>query len=185
MFNSRARDEFESFFSRDNSFALGVCNGCQMMSSIKTLIPGADNWPRFERNLSEQFEARLILVGLPESQSVLTTAMADTMLPVVVAHGEGRASFDHDDQLLALVNHRQIVMQYREADGSPATRYPHNPNGSTDAIAGVTTPDGRFTIMMPHPERIFRTAQMSWHPDDWGEDSPWMRLFRNARVFAG
>lgn len=185
LFNSRARDEFEAFFNRDDSFALGVCNGCQMMSSIKQLIPGAENWPRFERNLSEQFEARLTLVGLPESVSILTRDMVDSMMPVVVAHGEGRATFDHDDQRTQLVSHSQVVMQYREADGNPATRYPHNPNGSTDAIAGVTTPDGRFTIMMPHPERIFRSVQMSWHPDDWGEDSPWMRLFSNARVFAG
>ena len=153
------------------------------MSSIKQLIPGAEHWPRFERNLSEQFEARLVLAGMPQSQSILTRDMAGSLIPVVVAHGEGRASFDRDDQLDALREHDQIVMQYCEADGTPASRYPHNPNGSDAAIAGVTTPDGRFTIMMPHPERIFRTAQMSWHPDDWGEDSPWMRLFRNARVF--
>ena len=185
LFNARARDEFSGFFDRNDSVALGVCNGCQMLSSIKQLIPGAENWPRFERNFSEQFEARLALVGLPESQSVLTSGMTDTMLPIAVAHGEGRARFDSEEQLAALQQAKQIVMEYREANGDIAERYPHNPNGSTNGVAGVTTPDGRFTIMMPHPERVFRSVQMSWHPDDWEEDSPWMRLFRNARVFVG
>ena len=185
LFNSQARDEFAAFFNREDSFALGVCNGCQMLSSIKQLIPGAENWPRFERNLSEQFEARFSLVGLPESQSLLVDGMTESMMPIAIAHGEGRATFDSDEQLQALQQSGQIIMQYREANGEIATRYPHNPNGSSKGVAGVTTPDGRFTIMMPHPERVFRSVQMSWHPDDWGEDSPWMRLFRNARVFAG
>lgn len=183
MFNPRANDEFNAFFHRDDSFALGVCNGCQMLSSIKHLIPGAENWPRFERNLSEQFEARLTLVGLPQSQSVLTTGMQSSLIPVAVAHGEGRATFDDVQQLKALKANQQVVMQYQLANGDIAERYPANPNGSTKGIAGVTTPDGRFTIMMPHPERVFRATQFSWHPEEWGEDSPWIRLFRNARVF--
>lgn len=183
LYIQQARDEFEAFFNRTDTFALGVCNGCQMLSSIKQLIPGAGNWPRFERNLSEQFEARFTLVGVADNPSVLTRDMSGSMMPIVVAHGEGRAVFDSDEQLQALQQGRQVVLEYREANGDKASRYPHNPNGSTQSIAGVTTPDGRFTIMMPHPERVFRTAQMSWHPDDWQEDSPWMRLFRNARVF--
>jgi phosphoribosylformylglycinamidine synthase len=185
LYIQQARDQFAGFFDREDTFALGVCNGCQMLSSIKELIPGAENWPRFERNLSEQFEARFTLVGLPDSQSVLAQGMVGSQLPVVVAHGEGRASFDSQQQLEALQHGGQVVLEYREANGDIAMRYPHNPNGSASGIAGVTTPDGRFTIMMPHPERVFRTAQMSWHPDDWREDSPWMRLFRNARLFVG
>ena len=185
LFNARARDEFERFFNRDDSFALGVCNGCQMLSGIKRLIPGADNWPRFERNLSEQFEARLTLVGVQENESVLTTAMPGSVMPIVVSHGEGRAVFDTPEQLASLKDGGQVVLQYVQADGAVAASYPDNPNGSTEGITGVTTPDGRFTIMMPHPERVFRTAQFSWHPDEWQEDSPWMRLFRNARLFVG
>lgn len=185
LFNSRARDEFEDFFNRDNSFALGVCNGCQMMSSIKTLIPGAENWPRFERNLSEQFEARLALVGVQDSTSVLANGMKDSIMPIAVAHGEGQAIFNDDSQLQALKDNNQIVLRYVNANNEVDMRYPRNPNGSVEGITGVTTPDGRFTIMMPHPERVFRASQFSWHPDEWQEDSPWMRLFRNARLFIG
>jgi phosphoribosylformylglycinamidine synthase len=183
LFNSRARDQFESFFTRSDTFALGVCNGCQMMSSIKQLIPGAENWPRFERNLSEQFEARLTLVRVHDSVSVLTRDMSGSVVPIAVAHGEGRAAFDSEEQLQALIAQQQVVMGYVESDGEPSMRYPRNPNGSTNGITGVTTPDGRFTIMMPHPERVFRSLQFSWRPDQWQEDGPWIRLFRNARGF--
>jgi phosphoribosylformylglycinamidine synthase len=175
LFNSRARDEFSAFFARHDSFALGVCNGCQMMSALKSLIPGAEAWPRFARNASEQFEARFTMVELPESPSLFFTGMAGSRLPIVVSHGEGRAEFDADHEKSRAL----VAMRYL------GQTYPHNPNGSPDGIAGLTTVDGRFTILMPHPERVFRTVQMSWHPPHLGEDSPWMRLFRNARKWVG
>jgi phosphoribosylformylglycinamidine synthase len=179
LFNPRLRDEFATFFARSETFALGVCNGCQMMSHLAEIIPGAQHWPLFARNRSEQFEARLVMVELPQSASLFFAGMAGSRLPVVVSHGEGRAEFcDESARSQALV-----VMRYVDNKGAPAQRYPANPNGSTDAIAGVTTADGRFSIMMPHPERIFRTAQMSWHPAQWSEDSPWLRMFRNARAW--
>ncbi|WP_153110823.1 phosphoribosylformylglycinamidine synthase [Propionivibrio limicola] len=177
LFNSRARDEFSAFFGRNDTFALGVCNGCQMMSALKSLIPGADLWPRFERNKVEQFEARFTMVELPESPSLFFTGMAGSRLPVVVSHGEGRADFDSAEQQSKVL----VAMRYLDNAGNRTEVYPYNPNGSPEGITGVTTADGRFTIMMPHPERVFRTVQMSWHPADLGEDSPWMRMFRNAR----
>jgi len=177
LFNDRARDQFEAFFNRDDSFALGVCNGCQMMSGLKDIIPGAAHWPQFVRNRSEQFEARLLMAEVLDSPSVFLSGMEGSKMPLVVAHGEGQAKFFHAD------NRSQVkrVVRYLGADGSAAESYPYNPNGSPDGLAGVTTDDGRFTIMMPHPERLFRTVQHSWHPDGWGEDGPWMRMFRNAR----
>jgi phosphoribosylformylglycinamidine synthase len=181
LFNPRAHDEFAAFFAREDSFALGVCNGCQMMAALKELIPGAEAWPRFVKNRSEQFEARLVMVEVPESPSLFFAGMAGSRLPVVTAHGEGRALFAREG-----IPERAIVaLRYVDDRGAATETYPFNPSGSPAGITGLTTPDGRFTIVMPHPERVFRTVQMSWHPDDWGEDSPWMRLFRNARSWLG
>ena len=178
LFNARLRDEFAAFFARPDSFALGVCNGCQMMSHLATIIPGAADWPLFLRNRSEQFEARLVMVEVPQSPSLFFAGMAGSRLPVVVSHGEGRADF-------AAAARPPLALRYIDNRGGVAIRYPANPNGSPEGLAGVTTADGRFTIMMPHPERIFRRAQMSWHPADLGEDlegnSPWLQMFRNAR----
>ena len=181
LFNSRARDEFAAFFSRSDTFALGVCNGCQMMAALKELIPGAGAWPRFVKNTSEQFEARLSTVEILDSPSLFFAGMAGSRLPVVTAHGEGRALFEQPGHA------SQVVAAGRFVDnrGLPSETYPLNPNGSAGGLTAVTTADGRFTALMPHPERVFRTVQLSWHPDGWGEDSPWMRLFRNARVFVG
>ena len=173
------RDQFAGFFARTDSFAFGACNGCQMLSQLKALIPGAEHWPRFLRNRSQQYEARLALLGIEESPSILLRGMAGSRLPIVVAHGEGRAEFDSEDQRAAA----QLAFRYVNADGSAANTYPANPNGSPDGIAGLTSADGRVTLMMPHPERVFRSVQLSWRPREWGEDSPWLRLFRNARVW--
>lgn len=151
-----------------------------MLSHLAPLIPGADHWPRFVRNRSEQFEARLSLVRVEPGPSVLLDGMGGSLLPVVVSHGEGRVAYREEAPV-----HDQAALRYVEADDTPATRYPANPNGSPGGATGFTSQDGRATIMMPHPERVFRTVQHSWHPRDWGEDGPWMRLFRNARVFAG
>ncbi|WP_263772366.1 phosphoribosylformylglycinamidine synthase [Propionivibrio soli] len=181
LFNPRARDEFSAFFGRSDTFALGVCNGCQMMSALKELIPGADAWPRFERNKVEQFEARFTMAELPESPSLFFAGMVGSRMPIVVSHGEGRAEFDSAEQQAKVL----VAMRYLDNAGNPTEVYPYNPNGSPAGITGVTTADGRFTIMMPHPERVFRTVQMSWHPDEHGEDSPWMRMFRNARRWVG
>ncbi len=181
LFNPAARAEFEAFFARSDSFALGVCNGCQMMSNLAEIIPGAQHWPKFRRNLSEQFEARFTMVEVPDSPSILFAGMAGTQVPVVVSHGEGRAVFASEaDRAQALV-----AMRYLDFAGQPTETYPHNPNGSPNGITGLTTADGRFTIMMPHPERVFRSVQMSWHPDNWGENSPWFRMFANARAWLG
>ena len=181
LYNSRARDQFAAFFGRPDTFALGVCNGCQMMAALKSLIPGADAWPHFVKNASEQFEARLISVEIVPSPSLFFAGMAGSRLPVVTAHGEGRAVFERpDDQGRVVVSARQI-----DNRGQATETYPLNPNGSPGGLTAVTTEDGRFTVIMPHPERVFRSIQLSWHPDGWGEDSPWMRLFRNARVFVG
>ena len=181
LFHGRVRDQFAAFFAREDTLALGVCNGCQMMSQLKDLIPGAGHWPRFVRNRSEQFEARLLMAGIPESPSVLLAGMAGSKLPLVVAHGEGRAAFASEADRKAA----SVALRYLGPDGEAATRYPYNPNGSPDGIAGLTTDDGRVTIMMPHPERLFRSVQYSWRPDGWGEDGPWMRMFRNARRWLG
>ena len=185
LFNPRARDAFEAFFSRGDSWGLGVCNGCQMMAGLKDIIPGAERWPAFERNLSEQFEARVSMVEVSPSSSLLLAGMAGSQLPIAVAHGEGRAAFASRAGAQAEVDAQRVALRYIDRDGAPTETYPLNPNGSLLGIAGLTTNDGRFTIMMPHPERVFRSVQNSWHPDDWGEHGPWMRLFRNARVSVG
>ncbi len=181
LFNARARDEFEAFFKRNDSFALGVCNGCQMMANLRDIIPGAEAWPHFVRNKSEQFEARLVMVEVQQSPSILLGGMAGSRMPVIVSHGEGRAEFKSDVQLADSVK----ALRYVDGRGRLAERYPSNPNGSPEGITGLTTADGRFTIMMPHPERCFRTVQMSWHPDEWGENSPWIHMFGNARKWVG
>ncbi|MGB5612883.1 MAG: phosphoribosylformylglycinamidine synthase [Sedimenticolaceae bacterium] len=183
LFNSRARDQFSAFFEREDTFSLGVCNGCQMLSNLKTLIPGAQGWPHFVRNRSEQFEARFVMVEVEQSASILLDGMAGSRIPIAVAHGEGRAEFAGADQLAAVTP--QIALRYIENSGETALRYPANPNGSPRGITGLTSSDGRVTIMMPHPERVVRAVQNSWHPDDWIEDAPWRRLFRNARRWLG
>ena len=180
LFNDRLRDEFSAFFVRADSFALGVCNGCQMMAHLAPIIPGAQGWPSFQRNRSEQFEARVVMVEIPASNSIFLGGMAGSKLPVVVSHGEGRAEFAVGQNGKTLV-----AMRYIDNRGAVATSYPFNPNGSPDGIAGVTTADGRFTIMMPHPERTFRSVQMSWRSEGLGEDAPWLEMFRNARRWLG
>jgi phosphoribosylformylglycinamidine synthase len=181
LFNSRARDQFAAFFQRADSFALGVCNGCQMMSQLHELVPGADAWPRFERNLSEQFEARFAQVEVLASPSIFFAGMAGSMMPIAVSHGEGRVVFRdpaHAAQALSSV-------RYVDHHGAPTEIYPLNPNGSAGGLTGFTTQDGRFSILMPHPERVFRAAQLSWKPADMTHASPWLRMFRNARQSVG
>jgi phosphoribosylformylglycinamidine synthase len=175
------RDAFEHFFGRGDTFSLGVCNGCQMMSQLKAIIPGAAHWPQFLRNRSEQFEARLGMLEVIESPSLFLRDMVGSRIPVAIAHGEGRAVFDTTlDQAAA-----RTALRYVRGDGGAATTYPANPNGSTNAVAGLSSEDGRATILMPHPERTPRTANLSWAPRDWPENSPWLRMFRNARVSMG
>ncbi|MGQ9425391.1 phosphoribosylformylglycinamidine synthase [Gilvimarinus sp. F26214L] len=185
LFNSTLRDEFERFFHRTDTFSLGVCNGCQMMSTLKELIPGAEHWPRFVKNESEQFEARFGLVQIQESPSVLLAGMAGSHLPVAIAHGEGRAEFASGAALEECDSSGLVAMRFVDNRIQVAEHYPANPNGSPRGMTGVCSRDGRATIIMPHPERVFRTVTNSWHPDEWGEDGPWMRMFRNARVFVG
>ncbi len=181
LFQARLRDEFAHFFARPDTFTLGVCNGCQALSALRELIPGAERWPRFVRNRSEQFEARLSLIRVEESPSILLRGMAGARLPIAVAHGEGRAEFPSDDARAALDRDGLVAARFVDGHGAVTELYPANPNGSPDGITGLTTTDGRATILMPHPERVFRTVQHSWHPGVWGEDAPWMQLFRNAR----
>ena len=183
LFNARARDEMAAFFERRDTFTLGVCNGCQMLSNLRDLIPGATLWPRFVRNRSDQFEARLALVTIEKSPSVLFAGMAGSRAPIAVAHGEGRAELLSPSAREALDASGLVAARFVDGAGRVAERYPQNPNGSPGGITALTTPDGRATILMPHPERVFRSVQMSWHPRTWNEDSPWMRIFRNARVF--
>ncbi len=182
-FNPRAREEFQAFFARPETFGLGVCNGCQMLAQLKELIQGAEHWPSFTRNLSEQFEARLALVEVLPSPSVLLADMEGSILPVAVAHGEGRAQFENDPQ--EALAKKLVTLCYVDHYHRRTEAYPFNPNGSPLGITGLTSADGRFTIMMPHPERCFRSVQHSWHPKEWGEDGPWLKLFRNARRFVG
>jgi phosphoribosylformylglycinamidine synthase len=183
LFNARARDEFAGFFQRGDSFGLGICNGCQMMSNLHELIPGAELWPHFVRNRSEQFEARLSLVEVQASKSLFLQGMAGSRMPIAVAHGEGRAEFARSPQ--AALDTGLVALRFVDNHGRATEAYPANPNGSPLGIAGLTNLDGRFTIMMPHPERVFRSVQYSWAPQEWGEDGPWLRLFRNARVAVG
>jgi len=183
LFNSRARDQFQAFFEREDTFALGVCNGCQMFSNLHELIPGTAHWPHFVRNRSEQFEARFVTVEVQETASIMLQGMAGSRLPIAVAHGEGRAEFRDEAHLAGA--QEMVALRYVENSGEVAHRYPANPNGSPEGITGLSSEDGSVTIMMPHPERVIRSVQNSWHPDEWGEDGPWMRLFRNARMWVG
>lgn len=185
LFNDQAREQFSQFFNRDNTFALGVCNGCQMLSNLKELIPGADHWPRFVRNESERFEARFSLVEVQDSPSVLFKGMTGSQMPIAVSHGEGRAEFASPEALAAAQASNTVALRYVDNYGNVTQQYPNNPNGSPEGITSLTTTDGRVTIMMPHPERVFRAVTNSWRPDEWSEDSPWVRMFRNARAFVG
>lgn len=177
LHNDRARQQFADFFQRQDTFALGVCNGCQMLSQLKELIPGSDHWPRFSRNLSEQFEARFSLVEIVESPSILLKGMAGSVMPIAVAHGEGRVDYSETGNDAEAM----VAMRYVDHYGKATETYPFNPNGSKGGVTALTTEDGRVTIMMPHPERVTRAVQHSWHPDNWGKEGPWARLFQNAR----
>jgi phosphoribosylformylglycinamidine synthase len=183
LFAPRLREAFATFFARGDTFSLGVCNGCQMMSSLHELIPGTAHWPRFVRNQSEQFEARLVLLEIAPGKSLFLRDMAGTRLPVATAHGEGYAEFRDAAHLASAADH--VAARYVDGRGNATEAYPFNPNGSPQGIAGLANADGRVTILMPHPERVWRTAQMSWHPDGWPEVSPWYRLFANARRWIG
>ena len=185
LFNTRARDAFEGFLAKDDRFALGVCNGCQMMAALKGIVPGAEHWPAFRRNRSEQFEARWSMVELTESKSLFFQGMAGTRMPIAVAHGEGRAEFSEAADQVALEAAGGVAMRYIDNRGRVATRYPTNPNGSPAGIASVTNADGRVTILMPHPERTIAGVSGSFWPSQWTSGkTPWFRMFQNARVFA-
>jgi phosphoribosylformylglycinamidine synthase len=184
-FNPVLAEQFQAFFSRSDTFGLGVCNGCQMFAELAAIIPGAQHWPRFTTNVSERFEARLSLVEVLPSPSIFFAGMAGSRLPIAVAHGEGYANFSQRGDIDAV----SVALRYVDHHGRPTEAYPFNPNGSPRGITAVTTPDGRFTAMMPHPERVFRNAQLSWTDPavtgDLAADSPWMRMFRNARRWLG
>ncbi|QNH02569.1 phosphoribosylformylglycinamidine synthase [Pseudomonas sediminis] len=183
LFNARARDAFQGFFERRDSFTLGVCNGCQMMSNLHELIPGTEFWPHFVRNRSEQFEARVAMVQIQESASIFLQGMAGSRMPIAIAHGEGHAEFESEEALLEADLSGTVALRFVDNHGKVTETYPANPNGSPRGITGLTSRDGRVTIMMPHPERVFRAVQNSWRPDEWQEDAGWMRMFRNARVW--
>ena len=179
--NPALAEAFAAFFARPDSFALGVCNGCQMMAALSPIIPGAQAWPKFTRNKSEQFEARFSLVEVLPSPSIFFDGMAGSRLPIAVAHGEGFADFSQRGDAATV----QRAMRYVDHHGQATEAYPFNPNGSPDGLTSVTTPDGRFTVLMPHPERVFRNVLMSWSPGDIAARSPWMRMFANARKRLG
>ncbi|WP_261138804.1 phosphoribosylformylglycinamidine synthase [Serratia entomophila] len=185
LFNDRVRDEFASFFHRPQTLALGVCNGCQMMSNLRELIPGAEHWPRFVRNLSDRFEARFSLVEVAASPSLFMQGMAGSRMPIAVSHGEGHVEVRDAAHLAALESNGLVALRFVNHAGQVTESYPANPNGSPNGITAVTSASGRATVMMPHPERVFRTVSNSWHPEEWGEDGPWMRMFRNARKQLG
>ncbi|PVZ12405.1 MULTISPECIES: phosphoribosylformylglycinamidine synthase [unclassified Pseudomonas] len=183
LFNARARDAFQGFFERSDSFTLGVCNGCQMLSNLSELIPGSDFWPHFVRNRSEQFEARVAMVQVQESNSIFLKGMAGSRMPIAIAHGEGHAEFANEQALIEADVSGCVALRFVDNHGKVTESYPANPNGSPRGITGLTSLDGRVTIMMPHPERVFRAVQNSWRPDDWNEDAAWLRMFRNARAW--
>jgi len=183
LFNARARDEFSAFFHRNDSFALGVCNGCQMMSNLRELIPGAAHWPHFVRNKSEQFEARLSMVEVLESPSLFFNGMAGSKMPIAVAHGEGFAEFSRKDAVNQLLAQKLVTMRFIDNASTPSEVYPFNPNGSPQGVTGLTSTDGRFSIMMPHPERVIRNVQNTWQRCGDAEDSAWLRMFQNARRY--
>ncbi|MFL6711077.1 MAG: phosphoribosylformylglycinamidine synthase [Massilia sp.] len=181
LFNELLAEQFARFFQRADTFGLGICNGCQMMSNLKSMIPGAHAWPKFTRNKSEQFEARFGMVEVLDSPSIFLSGMAGTKTAIAIAHGEGYADFSQTGDIDAAIKSLRFV----DNRGAATETYPFNPNGSPGGLTGVTTPDGRFSVFMPHAERVFRSVQQSWRPESWGEDSPWMRMFRNARKFVG
>ncbi len=181
LFNAGLAEQFARFFARADSFALGICNGCQMMSNLKSIIPGAQAWPKFTRNKSEQFEGRFAMVEVLDSPSIFFQGMAGTQAPIAIAHGEGFADFSQTGDLGEVT----AALRFVDHRGQATEAYPYNPNGSPQGLTAVTTADGRFTVLMPHAERVFRSVQQSWHPDSWGEDSPWMRMFCNARRWVG
>ena len=185
LFHEQTRERFTKFFERNDTFSLGVCNGCQMMSNLKSIIPGAEQWPRFVRNQSEQFEARSVMVEVLESQSIFLQGMDGSKMPIAVAHGEGRAEIPEGSSPDALFEKNLVTMRYVDNKGQSTQMYPLNPNGSPLGITGLSSEDGRAMVMMPHPERVYRTVQNSWHPDSWAEDGPWLRMFQNARKWVG
>lgn len=185
LFNKDLREAFKNFFHRSDTFSFGVCNGCQMLSALKELIPGAEHWPRFLRNRSEQFEARVVMTEIKESPSIMFNGMAGARLPIPTAHGEGRAAFDNAKDQKKALDSGLVPLQYTDNYGDVTEAYPFNPNGSPDGITALTSTDGRATIIMPHPERVFLTKQLSWHPREWGQESPWFKLFQNARAWVG
>jgi phosphoribosylformylglycinamidine synthase len=185
LFNPVAREQFARFFQRQDAFALGICNGCQMLSNLKELIPGTEHWPHFVRNKSEQFEARFAMVKVEQSPSIFMRGMEGSLLPIAVSHGEGRAEFKSKEDALSANNSGLVAARFVDNYGNPTEHYPANPNGSPFGITALTNSDGRVTIMMPHPERVQRSVQNSWYPEQWGEDGPWVRMFRNARVWVG
>jgi phosphoribosylformylglycinamidine synthase len=185
LFNPIAREQFEAFFKRVDTFTLGVCNGCQMLSNLYELIPGASHWPKFIRNESAQFEARFVQVEVQKSNSILLAGMEGSRMPIAVAHGEGQTEYRDEQDMAALASSSQIALRYVDNYGQATERYPFNPNGSAQGVTGLTSEDGRVTIMMPHPERVYRTVQHSWHPSEWQEQAPWLRLFQNARKWLG
>jgi len=181
LFSEDLKEQFSHYFARPDTFTLGVCNGCQMLSALKELIPGAESWPQFLRNTSEQFEARVVMTKICETPSLFFKGMQDSLLPIPVAHGEGRADFGDVTKSQQALERQLVALQYCDGNGKATRTYPANPNGSPHGITALTTPDGRATIMMPHPERGFLTKQLSWHPKDWGEYTPWFKMFQNAR----
>ncbi|MDP2139030.1 MAG: phosphoribosylformylglycinamidine synthase [Candidatus Didemnitutus sp.] len=185
LFHERARAEFAAFFARADTFALGVCNGCQMMSNLHSIIPGSDHWPRFVQNQSERYEGRYVSVKIEPSPSILFAGMEGSVLPIAVAHGEGFTEFRDPAAAAACHTSGLVVARFVDNHHQATEHYPLNPNGSLSGMTALTTTNGRVTIMMPHPERVFRSACMSWAPKDWPEDSPWMKLFRNARAWVG
>jgi len=185
LFNARLREQFAGFFEHPETFTLGICNGCQMLSTLKSLIPGTEHWPRFVRNRSEQFEGRVALVEVLPSASIFFAGMAGSVLPIAIAHGEGRAEFVDDAELGACVDGGLVSLRFVDNHGRSTEAYPANPNGSPRGITGLTSRDGSATILMPHPERVFRTVLNSWQPPEWGEDGGWLRMFRNARAWVG
>ena len=181
--NPMLRDQFTSFFNQSNSIALGVCNGCQMMSNLKSIIPGADKWPKFVKNLSDQFESRVVTVKIPKNNSIFFNEMENSSIPVITAHGEGRAFFSDPNDHKEMSQNEQITLQYVTNLHEVTTNYPFNPNGSVDGVTGFTNDDGRFNIMMPHPERVFRSDQNTWSRDKSNEYGPWFKMFTNAYYY--
>lgn len=183
LFHTKTREQFTRFFNRPDTFSLGVCNGCQMMSNLKSIIPGAESWPKFVRNQSEQFEARAVMVEVLESSSIFLSDMQGSKLPIAIAHGEGRAQMDEGILAESLFEKGVVSLRYIDNYGKGTQTYPLNPNGSPMGITGLCSENGRTMVMMPHPERVYKTVQNSWHPENWGEDGPWLRMFQNARAW--